>query len=53
MVNHQGLYHKKAKGLNNNPAGVLCPTLLNKGERINVGGVVGNIEKRIVLIFFK
>jgi hypothetical protein len=35
------------------PVVVFLPTLLNKGERISVGGVVGHIEKRIVLIFFK
>jgi hypothetical protein len=29
------------------------PTLLNKGERINVGGVVGCIGKMIFLILFK
>jgi hypothetical protein len=33
--------------------GVPHPTLLNMGERISVGGVVGRIEKRIVLILLK
>jgi hypothetical protein len=28
-------------------------TLLNRGERISVGGVVGYIRRRIVLIFLK
>jgi hypothetical protein len=33
--------------------GVPCPTLLNRGERINVKGVVDRIERRIVLVLPK
>jgi hypothetical protein len=32
---------------------VPCPTLLNMGEGINVGGVVGRIKRKIVLIILK
>ncbi len=54
MVIHQGLYHKRAKSPNKNLVGVLHPTfLLNKREKINVGGVVGRIERTIISIFFR
>jgi hypothetical protein len=48
MVNHE-----RAKGSNRNLMGVLRITLLNKGERINVGSVVGHIGKRIFLILLR
>jgi len=47
------LHHKKAKGPNKNLVGVFCPTLLNMGEKISVGGEVGYINKRIVLILLR
>jgi hypothetical protein len=47
------LHHKKVRDPNRNPMGVLHPTLLNMGERISVGGVVGHIRKKIVPILFK
>jgi hypothetical protein len=53
MVRHQKLHHKKARSPNRNLVGVPCPTLLNMGERISVGRVVGHIRRRIVLILFK
>jgi hypothetical protein len=37
---------QKAKGPNRNLMGVLHLTLLNMGEKINVGGVVGYIGKK-------
>jgi hypothetical protein len=45
--------HCKAKGPNMKSMGVSHFTLLNKGERISGGGVVGHIRRRIVLIFLK
>lgn len=47
------MHHKKAKGPNRNLVGVSCPTLLNMGEKISVGGEVGYINKRIVLILLR
>jgi len=44
---------KRARGPNRNLMEVPISTLLNKGERINVGGVVGHIERRIVLNLHK
>jgi hypothetical protein len=53
MVRHQKIHHKKTRGPNKNLVGVPHPTLLNMGEKINVGNVVGHIERRVVLIIFK
>ncbi len=45
MVIHQRLYHEKARDPNKNLVGVPHFTLLNRGERISVGGVVVHWKK--------
>jgi hypothetical protein len=52
MVRHLGLHHKKARGPNKNLTRVHLIEQ-NKGERTNVGGVVGHIKRRFALILLK
>jgi hypothetical protein len=50
MVNLLRFHHKRPKGINKNLEVVLHHILRNKGERRNVGDVVGLITRGIVLI---